>query len=137
MSTITIEVVVKSPVEKVWESWNNPVDIMQWNYASSDWHCPKAENNLKVGGHFCYTMSALDDSASFDFTGTYTHIDHQKEINYELTDQRQVQIVFQKISDSTTQITEIFEAETENSQKLQKEGWQAILNNFKNYTENK
>lgn len=137
MSAITVEAVVKSPVEKVWETWTNPEDIVHWNYASNDWHCPKAQNNLVVCGHFNYLMSAVDSSVSFEFTGTYTHIDKFKEINYELDDNRQVQIIFEKLSDTSTRVTEIFESETENSEKLQKEGWQAILNNFKNYTENK
>lgn len=137
MSTITVEAIVKSPVEKVWEYWTSPNHIVSWNHASKDWHCPKAINNLTVGGHFSYTMSALDNSASFDFSGTYTRIDHQKEINYELDDKRQVQIIFERQSEASTKIIEIFEIETENSEKLQRDGWQFILNNFKNYTENK
>lgn len=135
MSTVTVEVVVKSPVEKVWESWTNPDHITHWNHASADWHCPKAENNLVVGGHFNYTMASVDGNTSFDFSGTYTQIERLKEINYELDDNRQVQIIFERQSDVTTKIIEIFEIESENSEKLQREGWQAILNNFKNYTE--
>lgn len=135
MSTITVEVVVNSPVEKVWESWTNPNDIIKWNFASDDWHCPEAENNLVRGGHFRYRMASKDHKDSFDFAGTYTQIEKLKEINYELGDNRQVQIIFEKLSDSSTKIIEIFEAETENSEELQKNGWQSILNNFKNYTE--
>lgn len=137
MPTVTVETIVKSPVEKVWESWTTPDNIIHWNYASADWHCPKAENNLVVGGRFSYTMAAVDGSTSFDFTGTYTQIERLKEINYELDDNRQVQIIFERQSDITTKIIEIFEIESENSEKLQREGWQAILNNFKNYTESK
>ncbi len=137
MPTVTVETIVKSPVEKVWESWTSPEHIIHWNHASADWHCPKAENNLIVGGRFNYTMAAVDGSTSFDFTGTYTQIERLKEINYELDDNRQVQIIFERQSDVTTKIIEIFEIESENSEKLQREGWQAILNNFKNYTESK
>lgn len=137
MSTITVEVIVNAPVEKVWESWTNPQDIVNWNFASDDWHCPEAENNLVRGGHFRYKMASKDNKSSFDFAGTYTQIEKLKEINYELGDNRQVQIIFEKLSDSSTKIIEIFEAETENSEELQKNGWQSIINNFKNYTENK
>ncbi|OGD83602.1 hypothetical protein A2572_04820 [Candidatus Collierbacteria bacterium RIFOXYD1_FULL_40_9] len=137
MSTITVEVVVKLPVETVWQSWTTPQDIIHWNHASTDWHCPKAENNLVVGGRFSYTMAAKDGSNSFNFSGTYTQIDNLKEINYELDDKRQVQIIFERQSENSTKIIEIFETESENSEKLQRDGWQAILNNFKNYTENK
>lgn len=137
MSTVTVETIVNAPVEKVWECWTSPDDIISWNQASADWHCPKAENNLVVGGRFSYTMAAVDGSASFDFSGTYTQIERLKEINYELDDNRQVQIIFERQSESATKIIEIFEIESENSEKLQRDGWQAILNNFKNYTENK
>lgn len=135
MSTVTVETIVSAPVEKVWEYWTNPDHIIHWNQASTDWHCPKAENNLVVGGHFNYTMSAVDGSTSFNFTGTYTQIEKLKEINYELDDNRQVQIIFERQSESTTKIIEIFEIESENSEQLQRDGWQAILNSFKNYTE--
>ncbi len=137
MSTVTVETIVNSPVEKVWECWTSPDDIIHWNQASTDWHCPNAENNLVVGGRFSYTMAAIDGSTSFNFTGTYTQIERLKEINYELDDNRQVQIIFERQSESTTKIIEIFEIESENSEKLQRDGWQAILNNFKNYSENK
>ncbi len=137
MPTVTVETIVKSPVEKVWECWTTPDDIIHWNQASADWHCPKAENNLVVGGRFSYTMAAVDGSSSFDFSGTYTQIERLKEINYELDDNRQVQIIFERQSESATKIIEIFEIESENSEKLQRDGWQAIIDNFKNYTESK
>ncbi len=135
MSSITIEVTVKSSVEKVWEYWTEPQHITNWNYASDDWCCPKAVNNLVVGGRFSYTMAAVDGTNSFDFSGVYTQIERLKKINYKLDDNRQVQIIFEKNSESTTKIIENFEIESENSEKLQRDGWQAILNNFKKYSE--
>ncbi len=135
MSSITIEVTVKSSVEKVWGYWTEPQHITNWNYASDDWCCPKAVNNLVVGGRFSYTMAAVDGTNSFDFSGVYTQIERLKKINYKLDDNRQVQIIFEKNSESTTKIIENFEIESENSEKLQRDGWQAILNNFKKYSE--
>jgi hypothetical protein len=49
---------------------------------------------------------------------------------------RRVEIHFEKISDNETRITEIFEIENENSEELQRKGWQSILENFKKYSEN-
>ncbi len=135
METIQIEAIVNSPVEKVWEYWTNNDHVTKWNHASDDWHCPKAENNLKEGGHFSYIMAAKDGSTSFDFNGTYSHIMPLKEINYELEGGRQVQVIFEKLSEKSTKVIEIFEAETENSLELQKNGWQSILDNFKTHTE--
>ena len=47
---------------------------MKWNNASNDWHTPRAENDLKVGGKFLYRMEAKDGSSEFDFDGTYEQV---------------------------------------------------------------
>ncbi len=135
--TITVEILVNAPIEKVWEFWTEPKHIIQWNFASDDWECPRAQNNLKVDGKFKIRMSAKDGSAGFDFEGTYTVVKKYKVIEYLIVgdDSRKVQINFTPIHNGV-KISEIFEMENENSEKLQREGWQSILNNFKNYAEN-
>ena len=40
-----------------------------------------------------------------------------------------------EISGNKTKITIVFDAETQNSVELQRNGWQAILDNFKKYVE--
>ncbi|MCA9460220.1 MAG: SRPBCC domain-containing protein [Nanoarchaeota archaeon] len=133
---ILVEVIVNRQVEKVWEFWTNPKHIINWNFASDDWCCPKAHNDLRIGGEFTYRMSAKDDSFKFDFRGRYTKILPNKLIEYVLEDKRKVSIQFIS-NDKSTKIIEKFETESENSNEKQKEGWQAILNNFKKYVENK
>src|SRR4051812_13856737 len=64
---ITVETVVKAPVEKVWKYWSLPEHITKWCAASDDWHVPKAENDLTVGGKFSTRMEAKDGSFGFDF----------------------------------------------------------------------
>ena len=131
---ITVETAINASLEKVWEYFTNSNHVEKWNYASPDWHCPKAENNLHVNGKFNYTMAAKDGSFSFDFWGTYTEIKKHHYINSVLGDNRQMEVSF--IENGTlTQVVETFEAENENPIELQKQGWQAILDNFKNYTE--
>jgi len=66
---ITVEVIVNAPIEKVWDAWTNPSNIINWNFASDDWECPKAENDLRVNGKFKIRMSAKDGSEGFDFEG--------------------------------------------------------------------
>lgn len=132
---ITVECTIKSSLEKVWKYWTSPEQIMLWNHASDDWHCPKASNDLKVGGRFLYTMAAKDGSFSFDFEGTYTEVIENKSIKYVLDDEREVSIDFISIGD-TVEVVETFEAETQNPVELQQFGWQAILNNFKKLVEN-
>ena len=132
--SITVETTINAPIEKVWHLWTDPKHIVHWNNASDDWHTPKAENDLRVGGRFLSRMEAKDGSFGFDFTGEYTKVDKQREIEYQLEDERKVKITF--VSNGTqTVVTETFEAEDMHSIDLQRTGWQSILNNFKKYAE--
>lgn len=133
-TNITVQTLVEAPVEKVWNSWNKPEHITKWNSASDDWHTPKASNDLRVGGKFNATMAAKDGSMSFDFEGTYKTVKPNQLIEYTIADGRAVKIVFEA-KGTKTQITETFEAESENPVEMQRGGWQAILDNFKKYTE--
>jgi uncharacterized protein YndB with AHSA1/START domain len=133
-TVITVTSKVDAPVEKVWESWTKPEHITQWNYASDDWHSPSATNDLREGGNFSYRMEAKDGSFGFDFGGTYDNIQPGKYIEYTIGDGRKVKVDFRS-EGNATQVTESFEAENINPIELQQGGWQAILNNFKKYTE--
>jgi uncharacterized protein YndB with AHSA1/START domain len=131
---ITVECSIKSNLDKVWNYWTTPEQIIQWNNASADWHTPKASNDLKVGGRFCFTMAAKDGSFSFDLEGTYTEVIENKSIKYILDDDREDAVDFIAIGDMV-EVVETFEAETQNTLELQQFGWQAILNNFKKLVE--
>ncbi len=131
---ISINANVHSTIGKVWKTWTNPAHVKQWNQASQDWHTTQAENNLEVGGKFCYRMEAKDGSFAFDFCGIYDIIDFQKQISYTMGDGRKANIYFEVLENGIS-ITEKFEAESENPIEMQEMGWQAILNNFKKYTE--
>lgn len=131
---ITIETLVHAPINLVWDTWNSPNHVVHWNHASDDWHSPKAENNFVVGGKFVYRMEAKDNSFGFDFSGTYDEIVDKKRVVTRLDDNRLVKTEFHVENDSV-RIVETFEAEDQNSIELQREGWSAILNNYKLYTE--
>jgi len=131
---ITVEATVNAPVEKVWKFWSSPEHITKWNNASDDWHAPYSENDLRVGGKFTSRMEAKDGSFGFDFWGVYDVVVTNERIEYTLGDDRKVKIVFTNMGNST-QVIESFEAENENSIEMQKDGWQAILDNFRKYTE--
>ncbi|OKS87349.1 SRPBCC family protein [Mucilaginibacter polytrichastri] len=131
---ITIGATVNAPVEVVWEYWTGPEHITQWNSASPDWHTTKAENDLRAGGKFLSRMEAKDGSFGFDFGGVYDEVIPNKLISYTLGDGRKAKITFTD-EDEETQITTVFDAENQNSIEMQKSGWQAILDNFKKYTE--
>jgi uncharacterized protein YndB with AHSA1/START domain len=131
---ITVEVLIDSPLKKVWECWTLPNHITGWNFASDEWYCPRAENNLVSGGIFSWRMEAKDGSMGFDFSGKYKRIEPLELIENILDDERSVTVQFRKEGEST-KVTETFETEQMNSEELQRQGWQAILNNFKKYVE--
>lgn len=131
---ITISTTINASLEKVWEYLNTPEHIVQWNAASSDWHTTKAENDLQVGGKLFSRMEAKDGGFGFDFIGIYDEISPFNTIRYHLEDGRNVAINF-SYDNGFTSITETFEAEGTNPIELQRSGWQAILDNFKNYVE--
>jgi uncharacterized protein YndB with AHSA1/START domain len=133
-ASITIEELIHAPISQVWDTYNKPEHVVNWNFASDDWHCPKAENTFEIGQKFKYTMAAKDGSSTFDFEGTYTQIKNHEEVCYTLDDERNVEISFTEMADNThIQIT--FEAEKINSLELQEQGWKLVLNNYKKYAE--
>lgn len=133
---ISIETFVKSNIKKVWSAWTTPTDINQWNAASDDWHNPRSENDLRVGGKFCYRMEAKDGRMGFDFEGTYTKVVPQKLIEHVLGDNRAVSVTFESVNGGV-KVVETFEAEDANSAEMQRQGWQCILNRFSMYVESK
>jgi uncharacterized protein YndB with AHSA1/START domain len=131
---ITVETNVKAPIDKVWKLWNDPVAITKWCTATPEWHTPRAENDLKIGGKFFSRMEAKDQSMGFDFGGQYTTVKNNELIEYTMDDGRKVKVAFTSDGNETN-ITETFDAETQNPIEMQKGGWQAILDSFKNYAE--
>ncbi|MGQ0546302.1 MAG: SRPBCC family protein [Betaproteobacteria bacterium] len=131
---ITVETVVKADLDRVWSAWNDPEDIKQWNAASDDWHTPRSSVDLREGGKFVSRMEAKDGSEGFDFEGTYTRIVPRQAIEYRMSDGRDVRVEF-KPDAAGVLIKETFEAESENTPELQRQGWQAILDSFARHVE--
>jgi uncharacterized protein YndB with AHSA1/START domain len=131
---ITVEATVNAQLHKVWKYWTSPEHVKNWNHASPDWHTPHAENDLQPGGKFLYRMEAKDGSFGFDFWGIYDQVYTNELIESTLGDSRKLSIKFTDQGNST-HLSETFEAEETNPVDLQRTGWQAILNNFKKYTE--
>jgi uncharacterized protein YndB with AHSA1/START domain len=134
-TVITIETTVDASLEKVWNYWIAPEHIVNWNAASPDWHTPRATNDVRVGGELFCRMEAKDGSFGFDLKGTYTAVESMKQLDYALEDERKVTVAFSDMNGKTL-VVQHFEAENQNPIELQQAGWQAILTNFKHYTEN-
>ena len=135
MPEITVSTVVNASVTHAWEVFTQPEQITRWNFASPEWCCPSATNDLRVGGEFSYRMEARDGSMGFDFTGVYTAVQPLEQLAYTLGDGRRVTVTFEAISSDETRVTEVFDPEDLNSEELQRGGWSAILEQFKKQAE--
>ena len=133
-TSITVKSTINAPVEKIWKFWSEPEHIKQWNNASEDWHTTRSENDLREGGRFLARMEAKDGSFGFDFGGVYDKVELNKAIAYTMGDGRKVNVSFRS-DGKKTEVVETFEAEDTNPVEMQRGGWQAILDNFKKYTE--
>jgi uncharacterized protein YndB with AHSA1/START domain len=133
-TVLTVESTINAPVQKVWKFWTLPEHITKWNSASDDWHTPSATNDLRAGGAFTARMEAKDGSFGFDFGGVYDAVRNNEYIEYTMGDGRKVQVTF-SAEGNGTKVSESFEAEGSNPLEMQQGGWQAILDNFKKYTE--
>lgn len=131
---VTVKTRIQQPAEKVWQLWTTPDHITKWNFASDDWHCPEAENDLQTGGIFRSRMEAKDGSMGFDFSGVYDKVVPSKLITYTMEDGRKVVVTFTGDQNTTT-VTERFETEGTHSIEEQRDGWQSIMDNFKKYAE--
>lgn len=130
---ITVATTVQAPVAAVWQAYTTPADIVQWNAASEDWHTPTASVDLREGGAFCSRMEAKDGSMGFDFEGRYTRIVPLACIEYAFGD-RTAQVTFTDDAGGV-RVEVSFDAETTFSPEQQREGWQAILDNFRRHVE--
>ena len=130
---VTVSAVINAPLATTWDSYTNPAHIVNWNFADPSWHCPSATNDMRVGGTYKARMEAKDGSFGFDFEAVYTEIEKEQYFSYTFGER--VATVEFRDSGDRTEVVVTFDPETQNPVDMQRAGWQAILNNFKNYTE--
>lgn len=130
---ITVETIVRAPLASVWRAYSAPEAIVEWNAASDDWHTTRSVVDLRAGGTFNSRMEAKDGSAGFDFEGTYTKVVPMETIEYSFGD-RTAAVKFSE-TDAGVRVAVAFDPENEFPEEMQKQGWQAILDNFKRYAE--
>lgn len=133
-SKITIQTTVGADNTKAWNYYTTPDHITKWNFASDDWQCPSASNDMQVGGKYTARMEAKDGSFGFDFEATYDAITEGESFTYTMPDGRQVDVSFVGKGEHT-EVVITFDPENENPLDMQKDGWQAILNNYKKYVD--
>ena len=130
--TLTVQTTVDAPRSKTWHYYTEAEHVINWNFASEEWHCPSAINDLRVGGKFKITMAAKDGSMSFDLEGTYDEVDAPSHIAYTLENGREVTVNFSETGGETT-VEVSFDPEASEPMQQQRDGWQSILNNFQRY----
>lgn len=131
---ISVEALIEAPISEVWTRWTTPDDVVQWNAASDDWHTVAATNDLQVGGGFSYRMEAKDGSSGFDFEAKHTAVDLYQRIESVMPDGREILVLFAEEANGV-RVTEVFDTDGQNPEDLQRNGWQAILDNFKRHVE--
>lgn len=132
---IAVQTIIKASIDKVWKFWISPEHIKKWNTPSEEWYTSHAENNLKVDGKFKFVMSSKDQKSSFDFEGIYTEVEKNQSVAYKLEDNRTASVRFEDLGNAV-KITETFEPQKQDSESMQREWCQAVIDNFKTYTEN-
>lgn len=131
---VKISSTINADIKTVWNAWNSAEHMVNWNFASDDWNCPKATIDLKVGGIMNSRMEAKDGSFGFDFKVIFDEILENEIVAYTMEDGRKAITTFKDNGDSVD-VQTLFDPENENPIELQQGGWQSILNNFKKYTE--
>lgn len=130
---IIVQTIVAAPLDAVWSAYTSPDAILQWNAASEDWHTTAAAVDLREGGAFSSRMEAKDGSMGFDFAGTYTRVIPKERIDY-VFGERTAHITFAEMP-AGVEVVVSFDGEQTHPEQQQREGWQAILDNFRRYVE--
>lgn len=122
----------QASLQTVWDCFTQAQHVTGWNFASADWFCPAAQNDLRPGGRFSYRMEARDGSFGFDLEGQFDRVEGPALLTYHFDDDRRIEVRF-TATPTGTRIEQDFEAENQNPREMQEQGWQAILNNFAAY----
>ena len=131
---LTTTTTVPVDASTAWRAYTDPEHVVHWNFASPEWHCPRAEADLVPGGRYASRMEARDGSMGFDFEGTYDLVDAPFELRSTLGDGRRVFVAFEPEPAGGTQVVVRFDPESQNPEDMQRQGWQAILDNYGRYT---
>jgi uncharacterized protein YndB with AHSA1/START domain len=130
---IEVQQTIELNMAQTWELLVVPNHLQNWYFAHESWHVPYATVDLKVGGEFHIQMEAKDQSEGFDFWGTYHTIEPYAFIECVLGDGRYMSIQLRQ-DRQKTQVIQTFEIEFDNDVALQQAGWQAILDQLKEYS---
>jgi uncharacterized protein YndB with AHSA1/START domain len=131
---ISVSTTVDVPRSETWHYYTEAEHVINWNFASEDWHCPAARNDLREGGTFAITMASKDGNMEVELEGTYEEIKPEQHIAYTLENGNKVTVDF-KDQDDGTRVDIRFEPDPDEDHDSQRDQWEGILGNFRQYAE--
>lgn len=131
---LSVSIDINQSLDSVWDTWNDEKHMRYWLFISDDYEVKDARNDLRIGGGYSYRMVSRNGGADFDYGGVYTSIELGSYIAFTMKDGRKGEIEFSVIED-VVHLEVKFEAVEEQDANVQLNGWQALLNHFKNHVE--
>ena len=143
VDTVKIERVIDAPIERVFDAFVTPEDLVRWHNAGEGWQTPYAEVDARVGGKIKIGYANPEGKVEFDFTAIFTEFDRPKRIAYRLAmeeviadDDRLVTVDFTEVESGTKVVLEL-EIELINDIELQRHGWTAHIDHLQLLLETK
>jgi uncharacterized protein YndB with AHSA1/START domain len=139
--SIVIERVINVQIERVFDAFITPEDLVHWHHAGDGWQTPYAEVDSTVGGKLKIAYADPDGKVVFDFEAIYEKIERPNHLAYRLgmeivsDDDRLVTVDLLTVKGGTNVRIE-FEIEHINSKDLQRQGWTEHVDNLQAYLEN-
>jgi uncharacterized protein YndB with AHSA1/START domain len=131
---ITVSTTVAVPRKEAWHYYTEAEHVINWNFPGENWHCPSANNDLRVGGGFNITMAEKSGQMEVELEGTYDEIETEKFVAYTLDTGRTVRVDFADRG-KKTELTVTFDPDPRHGRDHERDQWQSILNNYRTYAE--
>lgn len=122
---------IDAPIDLVWHAFNDPNAILHWDN-SDDWAAIHASNDLRLGGLLRLRMKAKNGGEDFNFTATYTRLEHKTLIEWRTDNDLYACVEFIETGSGVT-VRQTFDAEPTPSVDEQRLDWQSVLDNFARY----
>ena len=133
---IITETKIPASIEIVWLAFNDPNDILQWDF-SDEWHTITASNDLKVGGLLELRIESKVGKPGFDFAAIYTQVETNRLIEYrQMDDDRLIRMDFFENGTGAI-VRQTFNADPKIPSNEEQADWQGVLDNFGRYVATK
>lgn len=129
---VRIERTFDASAEEVFDAWTNPEVMRRWFHCEPDWSTPKAEVDLRVGGHVRIVMRR-PDCTEVEAHGEYTLIDRPHHLvmiwtfGDDPSNEQLIELTFSESDGSTTVLMVNSGISTDERRDAQDEGWHGCL----------